>query len=275
MLLRYFPWFILLALLAEILGTIGGFGSSVFFVPMASYFLDFHSVLGITALFHLSSNLSKIGFFRKGINRYLLVYLGLPSIAMVTLGALLSKFADPKLLGTCLGVFPNAFSLLCLAKKTLKVNASKGNALAGGALSGLLAGLLGTGGAIRGATMAAFRLPKDKFIATSAAIDLGIDLSRSFVYAYNGYIHRHDLFLIPFLIGVGVVGTFFGKKILDHIRQEHFQRIVLYLLLFIGLITLGMHILGLQPSGDLTSQVSDSQNIWPNETFLFEIRALI
>jgi uncharacterized membrane protein YfcA len=56
--------FILLALLAEIAGTVGGFGSSLFFVPIASYFLDFHSVLGITALFHVSSNLSKIAFFR-------------------------------------------------------------------------------------------------------------------------------------------------------------------------------------------------------------------
>ncbi len=36
--------FILLALLAEILGTIGGFGSSVFFVPIASLFLEKHGV---------------------------------------------------------------------------------------------------------------------------------------------------------------------------------------------------------------------------------------
>ena len=34
--------FILLAFFAEVLGTIGGFGSSLFFVPIASYFVDFH-----------------------------------------------------------------------------------------------------------------------------------------------------------------------------------------------------------------------------------------
>jgi len=55
--------FFVLALLAEIAGTVGGFGSSMFFVPIAGYFFDFHSVLGITAIFHLSSNLSKIYFF--------------------------------------------------------------------------------------------------------------------------------------------------------------------------------------------------------------------
>jgi uncharacterized membrane protein YfcA len=56
--LEHLPLFILLSLIVEVLGTIGGFGSSLFFVPIASYFLDFHSVLGITALFHVLSNLT-------------------------------------------------------------------------------------------------------------------------------------------------------------------------------------------------------------------------
>ena len=66
MLSRYLPIFIILSLIAEVLGTIGGFGSSVFFVPIANFFFDFQSVLGITALYHLSSNVSKIAFFKKG-----------------------------------------------------------------------------------------------------------------------------------------------------------------------------------------------------------------
>ena len=69
MLLDHLIIFILLALLAEILGTIGGFGSSLFFVPLASFFLDFHSVLGITAIFHVSSNITKIAFFKKGFDK--------------------------------------------------------------------------------------------------------------------------------------------------------------------------------------------------------------
>jgi uncharacterized membrane protein YfcA len=115
-----------------------------------------------------------------------------------------------------------------------------------------MAGLLGTGGAIRGATMAAFRLKKEQFIATSATIDLGIDLSRSVVYVANGYVHKHDLYLIPILVVVSLAGTFAGKKILDRIPQKKFQRNVLFLLLFIGLITLVIHLfgLGLNPLGE-------------------------
>ena len=35
-----------MALIAEIIGTIGGFGSSVFFVPIGNFYFDFHSVFG-------------------------------------------------------------------------------------------------------------------------------------------------------------------------------------------------------------------------------------
>ena len=50
--------FYFLALIAEILGTLSGFGSSILFVPLASYFFDVKEVLGITAMFHVFSNLS-------------------------------------------------------------------------------------------------------------------------------------------------------------------------------------------------------------------------
>ena len=60
---QYFIFFIL-ALLAEIVGTISGFGSSILFVPLASLLLDFKIVLGITAVFHVFSNISKIFLFK-------------------------------------------------------------------------------------------------------------------------------------------------------------------------------------------------------------------
>ena len=46
---RYLIFFIL-ALIAEVLGTVSGFGSSILFVPIAALFFDFKIVLGITAL---------------------------------------------------------------------------------------------------------------------------------------------------------------------------------------------------------------------------------
>jgi uncharacterized membrane protein YfcA len=234
--IRYF--FLLLALLAEIVGTIGGFGSSVFFVPIGNFYFDFYSVLGLTAVFHVSSNLSKIVLFKKGLDKRLLVYIGIPSVLFVIIGGILSKFGNDLWLKIILGVFLIVFSLFFLIKKEIIVMPSNKNAIYGGSLSGFSAGLLGTGGAIRGLTMAAFNLEKNAFIATSAFIDFLIDLTRSFVYYGNGYITKEILIYIPFLIVIGWIGTYLGKLILNKIPQEKFKQLSLSLILIIGVITL-------------------------------------
>lgn len=231
-------YFILLALLAEILGTIGGFGSSMFFIPIASYFLDFHSVLGITALFHVISNINKIILFKKGFDKKLVLYLGIPAILFVVIGAYLSKFLDTKILEIVLAAFLITISITLLIFKNIAIKPTNKNAISGGVISGFIAGLVGTGGAIRGLTLASFNLSTNTFIATSAIIDLGIDSSRSVVYFINGYVHSHDLYLIPLLFISSVVGTLIGKKILNYISGKQFKNIVLILILITGFITL-------------------------------------
>lgn len=230
--------FILLALLAEILGTVGGFGSSLFFVPIATYFLDFHSVLGITALFHVSSNLAKITFFKNGFDKNLVLSIGVPAVLFVTVGAFLSNFIDTEILEISLSFFLIIASLLLFLYKDISIKPTLFNSVAGGTLSGLIAGLIGTGGAIRGMVLAAYNLRIDMFIATSAIIDLAIDASRSVVYTYNGYVHTHDLYLIPILLVVSIIGTFIGKKILTRISEQQFKSIVLFLILTTGISTL-------------------------------------
>lgn len=96
--------FLFLALLAEIFGTIGGFGSSVFFVPIANFYFDFESVLGLTAIFHLSSNLSKIVLFKKGLDKRLLLNMGIPSVLFVLIGGLLTKAFNSIFLEVFLGL---------------------------------------------------------------------------------------------------------------------------------------------------------------------------
>lgn len=230
--------FLLLALVAEIIGTIGGFGSSVFFVPLGNFYFDFFSVLGLTAIFHLSSNLSKIFLFKRGLDKRLLLYIGLPSVVFVVLGGIISKFFNTYFLEIFLGIFLIGLSTLFLIKSKIVVPAKNRNAIIGGSLSGFSAGLLGTGGAIRGLTMAAFNLDKSVFIATSAFIDFMIDFSRTIVYYNNGYIHKHDLKYVPFLLIIGLLGSFLGKKVLAFIPQSKFRRLSLYLILIIGIVTL-------------------------------------
>ena len=230
--------FILLALLAEVLGTIGGFGSSVFFVPIASLFLDFQSVLGITAIFHVSSNITKIVFFKHGFDKGLILKVGIPALVFVVIGAYFSKYIDVKKLEIGLAIFLIVTSLAFLLIKNLSLKPTTVNSLLGGTFSGLMAGLIGTGGSIRGITLAAFNLKTEVFIATSAIIDLGVDASRAVVYYMNGFVHYHDFYLLPFLIIASIVGTYIGKLILAKVSQQTFKNMVLVLLLITGIFSI-------------------------------------
>src|SRR5687768_5490313 len=151
-------WFIVLSLIAEITGTVGGFGSSLLFVPIAGFFLDFHSVLGITALFHLASNISKITLFRNGFDKKLIIRIGVPSVLFVGLGAYLSKYFDSRMLELTLAGFLISLSALLFIFKKFVIEPSTVNCVIGGSISGFTAGLLGTGGAVRGIALSAFSL---------------------------------------------------------------------------------------------------------------------
>lgn len=226
------PWlFYLLALVAEILGTLSGFGSSILFVPLAAYFFDFNLVLGITAVFHVFSNLSKIYLFQKGMDKNILIKLGVPAVIFVILGALLTRYVPAESAALMMNISLILLSLFLLITKNASMTPTNNNLIASGMLSGFLAGLIGTGGAIRGLALTAFNLEKNAFIATSAMIDLGVDMSRSVIYIWNGFFKLEFVVMIPFLMGISLLGSWIGKKILENLSQVIFRNIVLYTIL--------------------------------------------
>jgi uncharacterized membrane protein YfcA len=219
--------FLLLALLAEIIGTISGFGSSILFVPLASVFLDFKLVLGITAVFHVFSNLAKIYFFHEGIDKKIVIKLGIPAVIFVTIGALLTNYIPQKSIELGMNVLILILAIYLISGHSKSLKETNSNLYLGGTISGFLAGLIGTGGAIRGIILTAFNLEKNVFIATSAMIDLGVDSSRAAVYISNGYFSKEHLILIPFLILISIVGSYVGKRILQYIPEKAFHYVVL------------------------------------------------
>lgn len=231
--------FFLIAFLSELVGTVAGFGSSVFFVPLAGLFLGFHEVLALTSILHVFSNAAKLIFFGRHVRWRLLFLLGVPSICFVIIGALLSSRLEFKYTELILGLFLISFSLLLFFRPALKLSQNAFNAIAAGGIAGFLAGLIGTGGAIRGLSLAAFDLEKGVFVATSAAIDTGVDLSRMIIYLRSGYMTANLYWYVPGLFLTAFAGSYAGKIALNKIDQNSFRKIVLLLILVIGAITLG------------------------------------
>ena len=231
--------FFVLAFCSEIAGTIAGFGSSVFFVPLAGFFFDFHVVLALTSILHVFSNAAKLVLFGRHIKWRLLLLLGIPSTAFVLLGAYLTTRLEFKFTELILGVFLLSFSAFFLVRPKVKLSPQPLNAVTAGGLAGFLAGLIGTGGAIRGLALGAFDLEKNVFVATSAAIDTGVDLSRMIVYLGSGFFTPEFYWFVPGLLLIAFLGSYVGKVLLNQIQQKSFRKIVLVLVFLIGLTTLG------------------------------------
>ena len=227
--------FAVLLLVAEVLGTLGGFGSSMLVMPIAASFLPFDEALGLTAFFHVLSNAAKMLLFRQGFDRRLVLRMGVPAVIGVVLGAWLTSLFDGEVLELFLGVALVAMSGWLLIRPLWKLSTSARNVALGGGISGFVAGLVGTGGAIRGVALSAFALEKQVFIATSAWIDMGVDLSRTVVYAAQGFLRAEVWTYLPVLAGISLLGTWTGRLLLKRVPQERFRTVVLVLVLLVGL----------------------------------------
>lgn len=226
--------FYILTFIIEIIGTVGGFGSSVFFVPMANYFFEFHQVLGVTSLLHVFSNLSKIYLFRQGVDYKLFLKIGLPSFIFVIVGAYFSKYLNNQYAGLILGIFLVLFAAILLLKPNFAFRPTTANSIIGGSVAGGLAGWLGTGGAVRGLTLASFNVSKNSFLATSALIDFVVDTSRFGIYSFQGYLTTEMLSIAPILLIISFIGSYVGKILLGKLSHQKFKMISLWLILAIG-----------------------------------------
>src|SRR3990167_6050456 len=138
------------AFASEVIGTMAGFGSSTIFLPLALLFVDFQTALVLVAFLHIFGNLGRISFFRHGLDKSLIIKFGIPSVILTIIGALLVSHISQDLLKGILGIFLIGFASYSLLRENFAVSPSTTNAIIGGSLSGFLAGLIGTGGALRG-----------------------------------------------------------------------------------------------------------------------------
>jgi hypothetical protein len=212
---------------AAVAATIAGFGSSILLIPVAFLFMDIKTAVFVVAVFHLFNNLFKIRLFWNSIDFKIFLLFGIPSILMAFTGAMLISLIPLDVVKNVLGVFLIVYAIYSFIKPTFGLKKSKPVAVVGGSLSGFLAGLIGLGGAIRGAFLTAFNLPKEVYVATSAMIAVVIDTTRIPTYLITKTIQNNSYYvLLPFLCVMAYFGVRTGKVLLQKINQDTFRRIV-------------------------------------------------
>ena len=212
-----------------------GFGSSTIFLPLASYLIEFKTALVLVGIFHLFGNISRITFFRHGLDKNVLLIFGIPSFVLSLFGATLVGDLSQTFLKFLLGIFLIVVSVAFLIKPNLSFPANRKSLVLGGGISGFIVGLIGTGGALRAVFLTGLKMEKEKYIATSAVVALGTDATRIPYYISSGFLPEQYYFLIPFLFVSAVVGSYVGKKIVTRIDQDKFKKMV-----FIGIILISI-----------------------------------
>lgn len=225
---------VIAAFVSEVIGTMAGFGSSTIFLPLALLLVDFKTALVLVAFLHIFGNATRYVLFRNALDRKLFAVFGVPSVIMTAAGAAFAAYAPQDILKTALGAFLVLYASVSLARPELRFTAAKSVAIIGGGASGFVAGLIGTGGALRSAFLTGFGLGKEAYIATAAMIGIVVDLTRLPVYLANGFLAPVYFGYVPLLLPVAIAGSYVGKRLIGKIPQRTFRTIVLGALILAG-----------------------------------------
>lgn len=215
------------ALIAEIAGTISGFGSSSILLPIAHQLFDYRTAIILVAIYHIFGNTSRLALTYQHWDKRIFILFGIPSVIATVIGVFLVDYFDPAVLKLILGLVLTLFALYSLWKPAFHIAATPMIGRIGGALSGFTAGLIGTGWVLRGAFMTFFWLAKERYIATIASIALLVDFTRIPLYFSQGFLSREYLPLIPVLFLIAWIGSYIGKQLVLKIPTEILRKIIL------------------------------------------------
>lgn len=226
----------LVSFFANIVGTLSGFGVGTIMTPILLWWLPFAETVLLVGIIHWFHDIWKVIFFRTGINWPLFVLMGIPSMVMGFIGALLLPFAQPQLLLILLGMLLISFVIFLWVKPHFTLAMTTRNWITAGALSGFCAGLFGIRGPIRGAFFIAFNLSRDTFISTLALIGILLDSTRLITYMLEGTQLSATLAwgLLVF-VPVSWLGVYIGQHAIRKVSQERFRTIVSFFLFAAGI----------------------------------------
>lgn len=226
----------LLTVIAGGIGTLTGFGTSTIMVPVLLLFYPLAPTLFLVGIIHWFGDIWKVALFKGGVRWRLIFLFGIPGVLFTFLGASFVFSIPETLLSQILGGFLLAYVSFLFINPTFKFKQNASTAVTGGALSGFFAGIFGVGGAVRGAFLSTFDLPKDIYIATSGAIALTIDSVRLIIYFSKGATLPPKIFWgLLLFIPASFVGAQIAKKIVDRIPQKKFRAIVAVFLSLVGI----------------------------------------
>lgn len=243
----------LVAFVVAILTFFSGFGLGTILTPVFMIFFPVELAIALTGVVHFFNNIYKLFLVGGKANKEVLMRFGIPAVIAAMVGSwILLNITDLQPLfsydafGKHFEVYPVKFiiSILLIIFASIdlipyfkKLQFGKDKLPIGGALSGFFGGLSGNQGALRSAFLIKAGLSKEAFVATAVIVSTFVDFTRLSIYATrfaeSGL--TDNLTLVICVTLAGIIGSYFGNKLLKKVTLRFLQVSIAILLIFISL----------------------------------------
>jgi len=223
------------AIVAGAIASVAGFGIGSVLTPLLSIRVGAKLAVAAVSIPHVVGTAVRFWLLRGHVDRRIFIWFGVASAAGGLAGALLHVYASSRALAVVFGSLLVFVGLSELTGFMNNVRLGRRAAWIAGAASGVFGGLVGNQGGIRSAALLAFDSDKETFVATATAVGLVVDAARMPVYLVTEQSALTQIWpLIAIAIVAVVSGTVMGMRVLTHVPERQFRRLVAVLLLALG-----------------------------------------
>lgn len=210
-----------------------GFGGALLLLPVVTACVGAEVAVPVLTIAQLIGNLSRMAFGFKQIDWKSVGVFCATALPLAALGAFGFSVLPKAMITRCIG---GTLILLVLIKmlKKLEFKNSRRAMLIGGAATGLLSGLAGSGGPIGAAAFLTLGLPPVAYIASEAATATAMHILKTGIYSKLLGLNA-SAFLTGLAMGASMIaGTFAANRVVQKMEKGKFQRYVAVLLSVVG-----------------------------------------
>ena len=210
-----------------------GFGGALLLLPLLTKTIGTTMAVPILTIAQLIGNLSRAFFGFKQITWKPVFVFIIGAIPFSVLGAFSFVEVPKDIITRGIGF---AIILFVALKyfKVLKFKPNNITILVGGALVGVVSGLVGSAGPIGAALFLSLNLTPASYIASEAVTAIAMHISKTIIYQKYLGIGFYELGIGLFMGFAMILGTWAGKKIIDKMQKEKFIKFVGILMTIIG-----------------------------------------
>lgn len=215
--------------------TVIGFAGSLMALPILLFKMELPEAIAYISIFYMLSSIFLIAKEWRNIDRKIILQLAIPSVIGIVIGIVVLTFAKPILLKRGLGIFILLYVAYALIGKK-KINLNKTGVKIFGVLAGFFSGIFSTGGPLYVICVENTVKNIKAFRATMIGVSGLISITRVPGLAVSGILNFGHFKMALFIFPIFLLAQFLGKRTFMKIEEKVFNRSLMLLLCFSGLI---------------------------------------